>query len=397
MLNDRLAGLKDYPFQRLRALLDGHAPGRPAINLSIGEPQHAYPAFVTEILAENGHLYGKYPPQLGSDDLRQAIADWLVQRFGLGAGTVDPDKHIVALNGTREGLYMVAQAAVPSAKAGLKPLVLLPNPFYQVYAGAALSAGADIGYLPALAENNFQPDLDAVDEATWARTAMLYLCSPANPQGTVAGLDYLVKALELARRHDFLLVCDECYAEIWIDQAPPGGLQAAAALGEGFANVVVFHSLSKRSSVPGLRSGFIAGDANVIALFARLRSYGGSPLSLPACAASAALWRDETHVEANRALYRAKFDAAQAVLGNRLGFYRPAGGFYLWLDVGDSEAACLKLWHESGVRTLPGKYLVRETGAAADAAAGVPYLRVALVDTLDNTREAIARIRDTLT
>jgi succinyldiaminopimelate transaminase len=396
MLNPRLDALRDYPFQRLRELLGPVAPpaDRAPINMSIGEPQHPYPDFVGEILHANRHLYGQYPPTNGTPELRQAIADWLGRRYRLPAGMVDPERHVVALNGSREGLFMIALVAVPERKAAARPAVVMPNPFYQCYAGAAAAAGAEAVFLPALAARRFLPDLEAVPEATWARTALLYLCSPANPQGTVADLDYLERALLLARRHDFLLVLDECYAEIYDRAPPPGGLEACARLGGGMENVLVFHSLSKRSSVPGLRSGFCAGDARVVQAFVRLRGYGSAPSPLPVSLAATALWRDEAHVEENRARYREKFDIAERLIGNRFGFYRPAGGFYLWLDVGDGEAAARALWQKAGVRTLPGLYLTREEGEGG--AAGRPYIRVALTPDAATTRLAIERIRDVL-
>ena len=396
MLNPRLEALRDYPFQRLRQLLDGQGPaaGLKPINLSIGEPQHAYPDFVGEILHANRHLYGQYPPPNGTPEFRAAIAAWATRRYRLAPGVIDPERHVVGLNGSREGLYMIAEVVLPRRKAGGVPLVAIPDPFYQVYAGAAVMAGAEPMFLPATVESRFLPDLDRLDRATLDRIGLMYLCSPSNPQGTVADLDYLERALELARAHDFLLVLDECYAEIYGEQPPPGGLEAASRLSGGLANLLVFHSLSKRSSVPGLRSGFAAGDPKVVAAFLKVRNYASAPSSLPVYAAAAALWRDEAHVEANRALYRAKFDAAQRLIGNRFGFYRPTGGFYLWLDVGDGEAAARTLWHKAAVRTLPGRYLSRERDGAA--APGQPYIRVALVPDLATTTEALERIRDTL-
>lgn len=397
MLNPRLDTLRDYPFQRLRELLDRDPPaaGKPVINLTVGEPQHAYPDLVGQTIAQNAHLYGKYPPVLGTPDLRLAIAEWLTRRYRLKAGSLDPEKHVVPLGGTREGLFMIALAVVPPQKNGQTPAVVMPNPFYQVYAGAAVAAGAEPVFLPCVAERGFLPDLDALTPDLLARTAMLYVCSPANPQGTVASLDYLKRVVKLAQQHDFVAVFDECYAEIYNDTAPGGGLEAAEAVGS-FDNVVVFHSLSKRSSVPGLRSGFCAGDPRVMAAFGKLRTYGAAGLSYPACAASAALWRDEAHVEENRNLYRRKFDIAQNIIGNRLGFYRPAGGFYLWLDVGDGEAAAQRLWREAAVRVMPGRYFTRENGDERALRAGKPYIRVALVETEDLTREAMNRLRDTL-
>jgi succinyldiaminopimelate transaminase len=391
MANDRLDLLPDYPFQRLRDLIDGHAPpaGLAPIVMSIGEPRHAPPPVVARTLADNAALWGRYPPVDGSPDFRRAVADWLTRRFRLPEGMVAPDRHVLPVAGTREALYMVSQLLVPSQKAGRPPVVAMPNPFYQVYAGGAVMAGAEPLYLPATRATGFLPDLGAVPPETWARTAALFLCSPANPQGAVADRAYLAKAIELARTFDFVLVMDECYAEIYRDEPPPGALEACAAAGDGFANVLVFHSLSKRSSVPGLRSGFVAGDPDLIALFARLRSYGGAGVPEPTLAASAALWRDEAHAAENRALYRAKFDVAERLLGGRLGFYRPAGGFFLWLEVGDGEAAALRLWREAALRVLPGAYLAMGEGAANP---GRAFIRVALVHDAATVEEGLGRL-----
>ena len=402
MRNPRLDALPDYPFPRLRALLNNVEPGQDPIDLSIGEPRHGVPPFVTEILARDPALYGRYPPILGTPEWRAAVADWLVRRFQMPGGWIDPDTHLLPLNGTREGLYMLGVLATPETKAGGQPTVLLPNPCYQVYAAAAVSAGAKPQYIPALAEHRFMPQFATLADDVLARTALAYVCSPANPQGTVASLDYLKDLIRLARVHDFVLAVDECYSEIYADTPPVGALEACRALvdeGAGnaanpFDRVLVFHSLSKRSNLPGLRSGFVAGDPEVIAEFGRLRSYAGPTSPLPVLAAAAAAWRDEAHVEANRALYRKKFDLAEAILGDRFGYYRPEGGFFLWLDVGDSEAAALKLWGQAGVRTLPGAYL-----ATADKTGfnpGARYLRIALVEGLETTGDALRRIAATL-
>ena len=392
MHNPRIDELADYPFDRLRALLkDAPPPARlPPMVLSIGEPQHAAPALLTETLAANAHLWGRYPPTEGTPDLRAAVAAWLTRRFGLAAGAVDPERHVISAAGTREALYMAAELATPERKNGARPAILMPTPYYHVYGGAAIMRGAEPVFLPATRATGFLPDLDAIPAAVWKRAALFYLCSPANPQGAVAGLDYLKRAVALCRTHDVVLAADECYSEIY-DAAPPAGvLQACAALGGGFENVLAFHSLSKRSSAPGLRSGFVAGDADLIARFRRLRAYGGAALPMPIQAASIALWSDETHVERNRALYRAKFDLAGQILGNRFGFARPGGGFYLWLDVGDGEKAARKLWAEAGLRVLPGAYMSRP--AAGGANPGAPYIRVALVHDADATAEALQRL-----
>jgi len=404
MLNPRLDLLSDYPFARLRALLD-HEPTPPGItpvNLSIGEPQHAMPTFVAEYLGRDLDGLSRYPTPNGSPDFRAACADWLKRRYHLPEGLIDPERQIVALSGTREGLYMIAQVVVPERKGpkNERPLVLMPNPFYQTYVGAAVSAGGEPYFVPATPENGFLPDFAGLPRDVLARTALVYLCSPANPQGTVAGIDYMTRLIELAREHDFVIAFDECYAEIYDKVPPPGGLEAAMSLSGGRAsdgalkNVVVFHSLSKRSSVPGLRSGFCAGDPVITQAFIKLRNYGCAGVPMPVVAASAALWREESHVEQNRALYREKFDIAQSIIGNRFGFFRPAGGFYLWLDVGDSEAVALKIWREAGIRSLPGAYLARPENDGERA--GKPYLRLALVADVPTTRAALQRFSNTL-
>ncbi|TAN76910.1 MAG: aminotransferase class I/II-fold pyridoxal phosphate-dependent enzyme [Magnetospirillum sp.] len=336
-LDARLDHLPDYPFARLAKLLGG-PPGPTSIVMSIGEPQHRPPAMVAEVLAANAALWGKYPPANGSADFRAAVMEWVNRRYGLPAGLVDPEKAILPVAGTREALYLIAQA-VCGDRRGQRPLVLLPNPFYQVYAGAAVMAGAEPVFVPGAHGATSQPDFSTLPPEALERTALAYICSPANPQGMVADAALLERSVETARRYGFVLACDECYSEIWDKAQPPGALASCAALGEGLANVLVFNSLSKRSSVPGLRSGFVAGDERVIKAFSRLRSYGGAATPLPVQAASAALWRDETHVIESRDIYRTKLDLAERILGGRFGFYRPAGGFFLWLDVGDGEAA----------------------------------------------------------
>jgi N-succinyldiaminopimelate aminotransferase len=393
--NPRLDRLGDYAFTKLNTLL---APLSPKANttplvMSVGDPLHQPPGFVAEVIAENARLWNRYPPMAGIPAYREAVAAWLRRRYSLPAGMISPDRNILPVAGTKEGLFLVAQVAVPETKAGKTPLCLLPNPYYNVYSGGGVMAGAEPYYMDATAETGFLPDLDAIPEEVLARAAIFYLCSPANPQGAIASLDYFKKAIGLARAHDFLLVVDECYAEIYDKAPPPGGLEAAAKLGSDFANVVVFHSLSKRSSAAGLRMGFIAGDAEVIKRFAEVRSYGGCQIPLPIQEAATALWREESHVTENRALYRSKFDTAERVLEGKFGFYRPPGGFFLWLDVGDGEQATLKLWQEAGVRTLPGGYLGRVNGRGVNPASR--YIRVALVHddaTIADGLERMARV-----
>ncbi len=395
MHNPRVDDLADYPFDRLRALLKDATPPAhlPPMVLSIGEPKHPAPDLLTETLAANAHLWGRYPPTEGTPELRAAIARWLTRRFGLAAGApnaIDPETHVISAAGTREALYMAAELATPERKNGARPAILMPTPYYHVYGGAAIMRGAEPVFLPATQATGFLPDLDAIPADVWNRAALFYLCSPANPQGAVASLDYLKRAVALCRAHDVVLAADECYSEIYDEVPPAGALQACAALGGGFENVLVFHSLSKRSSAPGLRSGFVAGDASLIARFRRLRAYAGAALPMPIQAASIALWSDEAHVERNRALYRAKFDLAGQILGNRFGFVRPGGGFYLWLDVGDGEKAARALWAEAGLRVLPGAYMSRATAGGANP--GAPYIRVALVHDADATAEALQRL-----
>ncbi len=393
MTNPRLDLLTDYPFQRLAALLQG-PPGAPPIVMSIGEPQHQPPAMVAGILAEQAAGWGKYPPMAGTPAFRAAVADWLTRRFHVPAGIVDADTQILPLAGTREGLFQIAHLLCDSTTGGKPPVVLLPNPFYQVYAGAALLAGAEPVFVPAGRQNGFLPDFTSLDPAILERTTLAYFCNPANPQGTVADLAFLEATVGLARRYGFTLAVDECYSEIYDGAEPAGVLTACARLGGGLDGVVIFHSLSKRSSAPGLRSGFVAGPAGLIKAFGRMRAYGGAAVPLPILAASTALWQDEAHVEANRALYRAKLDAAETIFGRRLGFYRPAGGFFLWLDVGDGEQAAARLWADAGVRVLPGAYLARADAHGDNP--GASYIRVALVHDLETTRQALSRIADVL-
>ncbi len=400
MHNDILDQLTDYPFDRLRALLRDIEPpaDRSQIHMQIGEPKHAPPEFIGPILAENPGDWGRYPPPNGPEPLRATIAEWLTRRYDLSAGMVDPACNIALVSGTREALFMAALLSVPQQKAGAKPVVLMPNPFYQVYVGAAAMARAEIVLLPAGPETGFQPDFSAVEPSILERTALAYLNSPANPQGSIASQDMLESAIALARQHDFVLAVDECYSEIYTADPPPGGLTAGAKITNGdadsFRNLLVFHSLSKRSNVPGLRSGFVAGDRDLIALLLRLRQYGGAQLPLPVMNASEALWRDEVHVEQSRALYREKFDLALDILDGAFGATRPGGAFYLWLDVGDGAAAAERLWGQAGIRVLPGEYL-----AQTDAAGNNPgrrFIRVALVHDIETTRDAVTRIGETL-
>jgi len=396
MYNKDLDKLTDYPFDRLRALLGGLEPPAdvaPMI-MSLGEPQHASPALIKEAVAAHADEWAKYPPVAGSPDLLEAIQDWLTRRYGLTSLKMTPADNIVAVNGTKEALFMAGDICVPRTKNGKRPAVLIPNPFYQVYVGATVLRDADPVYMSATEETGFLPDFESLDEELLERTALAFLCTPANPQGAIADLAYLKNAIELARKYDFVLAVDECYAEIYDTTPPPGGLEAAQALDWRLDNLLVFHSLSKRSNAPGLRSGFVAGDPHLIKAFRTLRNYGGAAVPLPLLAASAALWRDEAHVEENRKMYRAKFDRADQILNGRFGYYRPEGGFYLWLDVEDGEDAARRLWTEGGIRVIPGGYLARPDLSGANP--GERYIRIALVQEPDFIGDALNRLADIL-
>lgn len=396
MINPRLGSLTDYPFQRLARLLAPVAPpaGRAPIDLSIGQPMHATPGLLTDVLHANAHLWGRYPPVNGTPAFREAAVAWLTRRYRLPEGALDPDRHVLPVAGTKEALFLIAQAVMPERKAGRQPVVLLPNPFYNVYLGAAAIAGAEPVLLSVSAETYYLPALDALTPDLLDRTAAFYLCSPANPQGRAAELDYLQRLVTLAREHRFLLIVDECYSEIYTERPPAGGLEAAATLDGRFDGVLVCHSLSKRSSAAGLRSGFVAGDPEILAGFAHLRRYGAAVQPLPVLAAATALWQDEEHVTANRTLYRQKFDLADDRLAGRFGHYRPDGGFFLWLRVGDGEAAARRLWSEAAIKVLPGAYLGRPDRTGHNP--GAEAIRVALVHDLATTEAALADLTETL-
>jgi N-succinyldiaminopimelate aminotransferase len=385
------------PFARLTALLAGTPPGAPPLDLSLGEPHALLPRFVGPKLQEHVHEFGCYPPIRGIAPLRQAIADWMGRRYPTLRDQVDPDTHVLPLNGSREGLFSAIFPARARKTSLNAPAVLIPNPFYQAYAAAAAAAGAEPVFLASPAATGYLPDLAALDEKLLARTIALYLCSPSNPQGAVADRGLLARAVALARRHDFLLFADECYSEIYGDSPPPGALETALGEDGSFANVVVFQSLSKRSGLPGLRSGFVAGDPRFIAAFGRFRNVACPQVPLPVQHVSVTAWSDEEHVERGRAFYRQNFDVADQLLSGRYGYRRPEGSFFLWLDMaafGGGEAAAKTLWKACGVRVLPGTYLAR---AGADGRnPGEHHVRVALVHDDRATCEALARIIATL-
>jgi N-succinyldiaminopimelate aminotransferase len=393
-MNDALNQLQPYPFEKLRALLAGAQPSgeKKAIALSIGEPKHRSPAFVAEALSANLDQLAVYPTTLGVPVLREAIANWCGQRFNLPSGWLDPARHVLPVNGTREALFAFTQAVVQRDE---QALVVSPNPFYQIYEGAALLAGAQPHYLPCLEEQGFNPDFDAVSADIWQRCQILFLCSPGNPTGALIPLDTLKKLIALADQYDFVIAADECYSELYFDeQQPPAGLLSACAeLGRSdFARCVVFHSLSKRSNLPGLRSGFVAGDADILKSFLLYRTYHGCAMPVQTQLASVAAWNDEVHVRANRALYREKFDAVLAILDGVLDVQRPDGGFYLWAKTPvDDETFTRELFAREHVTVVPGSYLSRSVEGCNPGAGRV---RMALVAPLAECVEAAERIRD---
>ena len=414
MLNQRLNELGDYAFQRLDRLLAGIEPASAegktfdqTFAMHIGEPQGEVPDIAKRALTAAATQWNRYAPTGGTEEFRSAVAAWLTQRYQLTPGLIDPARHVTPCPGTREALFHTAVLAVPTNPPGNtprnhRPAVLMPNPFYHTYYGAAMLSDADPILLDATAANHFMPQLNDAGSDVLSRTALAYFCSPANPQGTTASIDDLVAALRLARQHDFVLAVDECYAEIYDQDPPPGAFMAAAHLAEEagapsdpFANLLIFHSLSKRSSVPGLRSGFVAGDARLIDLMRRAISYGGVATSLPVLSAATALWRDEEHVHAMRARTRANWGHAQKHLGAHPGFTLAPAGFFLWLKVGDGEAATQQLWRDAGVRVMPGSYMGR-TNSITGINPGDPYIRIALVHSPEITDQALARIATVL-
>ena len=383
------------PFTQLRRLLAGIEPGHAKpIELTIGEPREAMPDFISAKLNEAAALYGKYPPIRGTDELRGAIAAWLTRRYVIQGG-VDPAREILVLNGSREGLFFACLPAVGRKPVDGQPAILMCNPYYSAYVAGALGVGAEAVYLNATAATGFLPDLDelARDETLLARTCALFINSPANPQGAVASRDYILKALRLARAHNFMLFLDECYSEIYVDAAPVGGLEVASATPQRFANIVVFNSLSKRSNLPGLRSGFCAGDPAFLESFAEIRNMCAPTVPGPVQHASAAAWADEAHVAAARAAYAKKFAIADEVLGTRYGYRRPAGGFCLWLDMsqnGGGSDATVTLWKRMGVKVIPGVFLAQNGRDGTNP--GANFVRVALVQDPATIREALDRM-----
>lgn len=391
-MNSRLAGLQPYPFQKLAELTRGvtPAPGKSLIRLSIGEPQHAAPRFVLEEINAQLHTLSAYPSTHGLPALRSAIAAWAQRRFRVA---LDPERHVLPVSGTREALFSIVQAVIdPADKA--RPVVIMPNPFYQIYEGAAILAGAEPYFLSTTAESGYRMDFDSVPADIWQRTRLLFLCSPGNPTGAVLDRKELAGVIELAQRHDFVIVSDECYSEIYFDESlpPPGILEVASELGiTDFRRCLAFHSLSKRSNMPGLRSGFVAGDGEIMAKYLLYRTYHGCSLSSLAQAVSIKTWGDENHVRENRDLYRAKFDAVLEILKPVMEVSRPDASFYLWPRTPkDDETFTRDLYASENVLVLPGSYLSRTVNGVNP---GHNRVRMALVAPLAECVEAAQRIR----
>ena len=395
-MNSRLAGLQPYPFQKLAELIRGITPpaGKPAIRLSMGEPQHAAPPFVLEALTKNLKGLSNYPTTKGSPALREAIANWATRRFKLDKINLDPERHVLPVAGTREALFSIAQAVVDRKAHADQPVVISPNPFYQIYEGAALLAGARPYFINTVADNHYQMDFARVPDDVWPHVQLVYVCSPGNPTGKVMDRQELIQLIELAQKHDFLIASDECYSEIYFDEdrPPPGLLQIANELGvKDYHRCLVFHSLSKRSNLPGLRSGFMAGDGVALEQYFQYRSYQGCALPPPTQAASITAWNDEAHVRDNRDQYRAKFGAVLTILKPVLKVEKPDAGFYLWPELPqDDEIFARELYARENVLVLPGSYLSRD---AQGENPGARRARLALVANLEECVEAAQRIR----
>lgn len=393
-MNRQLAHLHPYPFQKLARLIEDVRPAAlTPIVLSIGEPKHAASPAVLAALKAHAATVAFYPSTRGSTELRRAIAAWTTRRFSLDHITLDPERHILPACGTREALFSVAQATIDATEQPVS-LVVMPNPFYQIYEGATLLAGAEPYYLNVEAASGYRMNFDALPDAILARTRLVYVCSPGNPTGAVMNRADYVRLIELAQRHDFVIAADECYSEIYFDETDPplGLLEVAHDLGiDDYRHCLVFHSLSKRSNLPGLRSGFIAGDGALLERLLQYRTYHGCTMASPAQAASVTAWNDEEHVRANRALYRRKFDDVLAILQPVLSVARPAAGFYLWPETPlDDETFARELYRSQNVLVLPGRYLSRPV-AGVDP--GRNHVRMALVAGVDECREAAWRIR----
>ncbi|MFY0693298.1 MAG: aminotransferase class I/II-fold pyridoxal phosphate-dependent enzyme [Paracoccaceae bacterium] len=387
---ERFSNLPPYAFPRLRSLLNGLDAGGPVVDMTIGAPKHPYPHWIMDIIVQNAAGFGGYPPNDGTPELRAAIAGFITRRYGV---TLDPETSVFPLNGTREGLFNAALALCPETKNGQTPVVLTPNPFYQVYAVAGLAVGAEPIYVPATRQTGFLPDYTALPEDILNRVAVAYICTPSNPQGAVADHAYWAALFALAEKYDFRIFADECYSEIYRDTPPMGALTAAAELGADPERVLVFNSLSKRSNLAGLRSGFAAGGPQSIQRMKGLRNYAGAPLPLPLQRVAEQVWADDAHAEANRLLYREKLEYADTLFAGVQGYAGPEAGFFLWMPVSNGEEATKKLWTETGVKVLPGAYLGRDYHGSNP---GDPYVRVALVAPMNEMQPGLIALKDCL-
>ena len=390
MFPERFSNLPAYAFPRLRALLDHHPAGGEPVHMTIGEPKHPFPAWVGEELAANVQGFNRYPPNDGSEALLSSISGWLKRRFNITAAA---DTQILALNGTREGLYNACMALIPEALQGERPNILMPNPFYQVYAVGAVSVGARPIFAAATEATGFLPDYAGLPTDILKKTAAAFICSPSNPQGAIASRTYLRELIALGEQFDFQIFADECYSEIYRNDPPPSALDVAAEMGASPERVVIFHSLSKRSNLPGLRSGFVAGGPESIRRLKQLRNYAGAPLPTPLQAVAARAWDDEAHVAENRGLYQEKYEVADKLMADFTGYQGPEGGFFLWLPVEDGEDAALKLWRETGVRVLPGAYLSRDADGRNP---GKNYIRVAMVAPKEEMQQGLLALKSCL-
>jgi len=396
-LPGRLAQLPPSSFAMLATLLENETAGAPVINISVGDPRGTVPDFVRDALQKHAHEFGEYPAINGTAEWREAAAGWIRRRFALPENAVDAEKHILPLSGTREGLFLAPHIVTPETKNGARPAILLPNPFYQCYSAAILGVGAEPVFVKTGPETGWLPDYASVPKSVLERTAAVFVCSPSNPEGAVASEAYWKKLFETVDRYGFTVFADECYADIYSGAVPVGAMTVRHQTTGGFERLLTFHSLSKRSGMPGLRSGIVAGDPVLMAKFRFFRNYAGPQVPMPILAASAAAWRDEAHVEANRAGYIEKFAVAKQLLGNRAGFSIPEGGIFLWLNVGDGVETTRQLWRKAGIRVLPGAYMGRESEPGTiQSNPGFSYIRVALVSDLSTIKTALTRMGEVL-
>ena len=389
-MNSSLSLLHPYPFEKLNALFKDVTPADPPlIPLSIGEPKHPAPEFVKQAIIDNFQHLSTYPNSKGLPELRQSIANWLTQRFKLNS--ISAEDHILPVTGTREGIFSFVQALINREDA---PYVVMPNPFYQIYEGAALLAGAKPYFINCTPENDYLGDFDAVPAEVWEKTVLLFVCTPGNPTGAVLSKEQFKKLIQLSDQYNFVISSDECYSELWFDQAPVGLLEVCAEMGrDDYKNCIVFHSLSKRSNLPGMRSGFVAGDAELLKPYLKFRTYHGAAMPVQHQLASIAAWNDEAHVEENRQQYRAKFDLFQSELGSLLPLQKPDAGFYYWLQVDHDEAFAKMLMEKAHIKVLPGRYLSRETDQGNP---GENHVRMALVADLAQCEQVVQRLKKIL-